>query len=479
MIQRHVVGAHAVVIGGSMTGLWAARVLADGFERVTVVERDRYPAAPGARRGVPQACHVHVLLTRGQRVLDQLFPGIDAELASRGAPAVDWGHDCLTYFGSSGTPRVRTGLVTRPCSRDLLEWSMRDQLRASGRITFLEGVRVTGLAPDAAGTGVSGVQVRAGEAEASAARDAFLAADLVVDASGRASRAPDWLMALGYGQPPATAINSHLGYASRIYRRPPGHADWQALFLLGMAPSMPRGGVIYPIEDDRWLVTLAGTAHQIPPTDEAGFLAFAGSLASPVLHEAIRDAQPITPIRGYRRTENRWRHFERMRRWPEGFVVLGDAVCAFNPVYGQGMTTSALGALTLDACLRRHARRRPGLAGLARRCQQQVARVIAGPWLMATGEDFRWPSTTGGRPDLATRAVQGYVDQVFHAATTSPASKRALQQVMHMVAAPRALFRPAMVLRVVRHALRRRAGRPWPAAGRAETSLLSGRETWR
>ena len=229
---------------------------------------------------------------------------------------------------------------------------------------------------------------------------------------------------------------------------------------MGMAPTIPRGGVILPIEGDRWLVTLAGAAHHFPPTDEDGFRAFAAALATPALAEAIRDAEPLTPIRGYRRTENRRRHFERMRRWPDRFVVLGDAVCAFNPVYGQGMTTGALGALTLDACLRRAGP--GGLAGVARRFQRQLGRVIAGPWLLATGEDFRWPSTTGGRPDLATRAMHRYIDRVFQLATASPAAKQAMLEVMHMVAEPAALFRPAMVLAVLRDALPRpaRAGRP-------------------
>jgi 2-polyprenyl-6-methoxyphenol hydroxylase-like FAD-dependent oxidoreductase len=431
-----------VVVGGGVAGLWTARVLVDHFERVTVVERDRYPAEPGPRDGAPQACHVHVLMTRGHRILDALFPGLDAELAARGVPAIDWGYDCLTYFGGLGTPRVRTGLVTRPCSRDLLEWTMRSRLRADPRIRFVEAHRATGLV-SAAGA-VTGVRLRpAGSAESA------LAADLVVDASGRGSRAPAWLAELGYVPPPETAIDAGLGYASRIYRRPAGHTAWRALFMSGQAPLLPRGGVIYPIEDDRWLVTLAGTAGDVPPIDEDGFRAFARSLAAPALYQAIRDAEPLSPIRGYRRTENRRRHFERMPRWPDGFVVLGDAACAFNPVYGQGMTASALSAMALADCLRR-APHREGLAGLPWRFQRELARVLAAPWLLATGEDFRWPSTAGDRPGAATRLMHRYIDRLFPLAATSPAVKRALQEVMHMVAGPGALFRPGVVAAVLR-----------------------------
>src|SRR5262249_6340950 len=154
-----------------------------------------------------------------------------------------------------------------------------------------------------------------------------------------------------------------------------------------------HSGLIVPIEGGRWLVTLTGRGGATPPTDEAGFLEFARNLPSPVLYEALREAEPLSPISGFRGTENRLRHFERLRRWPEGFVVLGDAACAFNPVYGQGMTTAALGAVALGECLKEQRRRGGQPAGVARRFQQKLAEVTGVPWTLATGEDHRYATT--------------------------------------------------------------------------------------
>ena len=453
---------HAIVVGGSLAGLWAARVLADHFARVTIVDRDRFPADPSPRRGVPQARHVHLLLIRGQRIGEALFPGLTDELAAAGAPAIDWTADCLSHNGGRWAPRFQSGLVTRTCSRDLLEWTIRRRVVAHDRVRLLEGQEVIEALPGPAGS-VVGVRVRPyGQAETPTERGEPIEADLVVDASGRDSPAPRWLADLGYGPVAETTITPFLGYASRWYRRPASAgADWQSLIISNEAPRQPRGGVIYPVEDDRWLVTLGGTARDYPPTDEDGFLAFARGLDRPTLYEAIVDAQPLSSVRGYRRTDNRLRHFERLTRWPDGFVALGDAVCAFNPIYGQGMTVSALGALVLGDCLAEQRRRPDGdLVGLARRFQHRLAATNRNPWLLATSEDFRWPTTEGGRPGWPTRLMHRYLDQVNALVGESAPVKRVFVEVLHLIAPPTALFRPAVLL---------------PVLGRAGRSMLDRR----
>lgn len=453
-------GRHALVIGGSMAGLLAARVLVDHFDRVTLIERDPLPEKPELRKGVPQASHVHVLLTQGQRLLEQLFPGLKDELAAAGAPSVSWTADCPLLAMSGWVPRFDSEISTRTCSRTLLEWSVRRRLTAFRNLHLLDASQVIGLLTDANKTRVTGVKIRSRTHPEldSHASDTELSADLVVDASGRNSHTPQWLETLGYTPPKVTIINSFLGYASRWYQPPADrHRDWQAVVLWPKPPENSRSGMIYAVEggelgskQNRWVVTLGGVNRDYPPTDEAGFLEFARSLRSPILYEAIKEAQPLSPIYSYRRTENRWCHYEQLSRWPEGFIVLGDAVCAFNPVYGQGMTTAAFGALALDECLTQS---KGNLKYLAQRFQKQLAKVNANPWLMATGEDLRWPMTQGAQPNLMTRLMHRYMDQVVTCAAESPEIYKAFLEVIHMLKPPTALFQSRILMQVFRQTL--------------------------
>ncbi|HEU5369012.1 MAG TPA: FAD-dependent oxidoreductase, partial [Ktedonobacterales bacterium] len=262
------------------------------------------------------------------------------------------------------------------------------------------------------------------------------------------SRAPDWLTALGYAPPEETVINSFLGYASRYYQPPSdGRVDWKLLLLPRRPPTLKRGGAIYLLEGNRWIVTLSGGGKDYPPTDEAGFLGFARSLASPALYDAIKDAEPLSPIYGYRRTENRWRHYERLTRWPEGFIAVGDAVCAFNPVYGQGMSVAALGAELLEQMLRE--RSGSDLAGLARQFQQALRNLTATPWQLATGADFRYEETEGGRPDRKARLSWRYGDAVRALAQDNRQVYQTFIEVAHLLKPPSALFRPSIVAQVL------------------------------
>ncbi len=444
---------HAIVIGGSMAGLLAARVLTDHFDRVTLVERDRFPEGPSPRKGVPQARHLHALLVRGRMILEQLFPGLEAELVAAGAIKMDVSADFRWLSPVGWGPRFQSGVVTISCSRDLLEWNVRRRLAVSDRVRLIEERGVIGLLPNADRTGVIGVRtLPRGHAGDKPGETEDLHADLIVDASGRGSHAPQWLAALDYPTPRETAINSYLGYASRIYAPPANfQADWKALLLQTKPPNMARAGGLLPLEGKRWMVTLGGAARDYPPTDEAGFLEFARSLRSPILYESIQGAEPLSPIYGYRRTENRLRHYEAMARWPERFVVLGDAACVFNPIYGQGMTTAAMAALTLNRCLK-ESRSDGGLGRLARRYQQQLARTNADAWLMATGEDFRYPTTEGGHRDWTTRLMHRYMDEVLLLAAERADVYATFVKVLHLVKPPAALFRPGILARVAMRA---------------------------
>jgi 2-polyprenyl-6-methoxyphenol hydroxylase-like FAD-dependent oxidoreductase len=442
---------HAVVVGGSLAGLLAARVLTDHFDRVTLVERDRFPAGADFRPGTPQSRHLHVLWTRGLELLEDLFPGLEKTLIDAGAVEIGVPADVLWLTAAGWRNRFDvTRLLT--FSRPLLDWAVRAWLTTgSAALDVLEGHEAVGLVPR--GPDVAGVELRSGEP---------IAADLVVDATGRGSRAPSWLGALGYPAPPETLVDPLLGYASRYYAIPAGFdPGWKAIYLQADPPDTRRTGGLFPQEGGQWICSLSGAGRDYGPTGETAFLEFAKGLRDPVLYEAIRDAEPLSPITGFRRTANHRRHYDRMPAWPRGFVVMGDATCAFNPIYGQGMTVAAISAVELDRCLGESPR------DLERRFQRQVARGGAGAWLVATGEDLRYQETEAAPVRPSTRLINAYVDRVVAAANVDRRVCASLLDVIALSSAPASLFSPAVLARVA------------AARFRSATRLSHGRSTGR
>jgi 2-polyprenyl-6-methoxyphenol hydroxylase-like FAD-dependent oxidoreductase len=454
----------AVVIGASMAGLVAARVLAEHYREVTVLERDRLPAAPGPRNGVPQARHTHVLLVRGRQILEQYFPGIVEELVADGATLFDSTADARFLTPLGWLPRFKTGLSTVSCTRGLLEWHVRRRLAGCGNVLFVEEVWVTGLIQADGMRRVNGVSVRS-RSPGSDRPETFFA-DLVVDASGRDSSTPQWLTRLGRAQPPQKLVNSYVGYSTRIFTRPEGGRDWLIATIHASPPDATRAAVILPIEGNRWIATMVGYARDYPPTDEAGFMDFARSLRDPIIFEALREAEPLTPIVGYRRTENNMHLYERVDDWPQGLIVVGDAVCCFNPIYGQGMTNAAICATILQDLLRGTTRE------FEAEFQKRLARHNSTPWLLATNEDFRFPQTEGERPRGGTRLIQRYIDRLFIASVEDPEIFEAFISVAHLLKGPGYLFRPKVVAKVLWHALthlRPPANRPASPTAAGET----------
>lgn len=428
---------HALVIGGGIAGLMAARVLSGHARQVTLVERDSPGQAVQPRPGTPQARHVHGLLARGLALADHYFPGFEHDLIAAGAPRAEWMWDTLQHIPNGWTPRFHSGIISRPVTRPLIEALMRRRVAALPNVRFDTGWQVDRLLGDARRvTGVSLIPRHAGAGDARA-----LAADLVVDASGRSSRAPGWLAALGVRPPPEIVIDAHLRYATREYalEQPP---PFVALLALPW-PHMPRGGVLTQVENGRWLLTLAGYGDDVPPTDAAAFEAYIASLPLPPLHQALAGARPVSAVCGYAHTANRWRRFERVAL-PAGFIALGDAVCALNPVYGQGMTVSMLTAQALDEMLAAHG----GQAGWERRFQRRLVRVCTAAWMMATSEDRRFPGCEGVRFSPVAWAQQRYLDALFAAAPRSPVVTQGLLETMHLLRGPYSLLRPAMLREV-------------------------------
>jgi 2-polyprenyl-6-methoxyphenol hydroxylase-like FAD-dependent oxidoreductase len=455
-------GGHAVVIGGSMAGLFTARVLADRFELVTLIERDRFPEGPEFRKGVPQSRHVHVFMEGGRRIAERLFPGIEEDLISSGAQPVNMGEDGNWLTPAGLATRFHSGISLITCTRNLIEWSVRKRVAALPNVRFLERTAVTSLVP-APGENVAGVRLRSRDGSNGAAPKEPLMADLVVDASGRNSNAPRWLEALGYPQPEETLINAHPGYATRLFELPEdARRKWKVIFVQAAPPEHNRGGIMFPVEGGRWICSLMGLGGDYSPTDEEGFMEFARSLRSPMLYEAIKDATPASPIHGYREVENKHRHYEKLPRQPANFLVTGDAACAFNPVYGQGMTTAAMGAQTLEECLRDS--RDGDFAGLSHRFQKKLAKVNAGPWMLATGEDFRVRGTEGGTATFSTRLTHRYMDRVLELSLRDLAVRETFLEVFGMIRPPTALFGPAIAAKVLREGV---IGRKKPSGNAA------------
>jgi 2-polyprenyl-6-methoxyphenol hydroxylase-like FAD-dependent oxidoreductase len=430
---------HAIVLGGSMAGLLAARVLADAYGQITVVDRDDLTAGAEQRRGTPQARHIHALLARGQQILEQLFPGLTEELETRGVPVGDMLADARMMFGGHRLARADAGLPLVSASRPLLEDRVRARVCRLPQVRFAPPGDVMGLRSSPDRSRVTGVRLLR---RADGSAEETLDADLVVDATGRGSRAPKWLEALGRGRPEQDEVRIDVGYATRRYRLPPGALDDDLACVHGPTPDQARGGALARLENDTWMLTLFGLLGDHPPRDADDFAAFAASLRFPDLHDAVADAEPIDDPVTYRFTADVRRRYERMHRLPDGFLVIGDALCSFNPIYGQGMTAAALQALALRDQL-------PIDGRGTRRAVRELARAVDVPWQLATGADLAIPEVDGARPPRL-RLVNGYVSRLQAAAAHDSALSQAFLRVTGLVDRPEALLRPSIAGRVLR-----------------------------
>ncbi|HEX2910653.1 MAG TPA: FAD-dependent monooxygenase [Chloroflexia bacterium] len=441
--------SHAIVIGGSIAGLTAAKVLSNHYDKVTIFERDRMPEGIENRKGVPQGRHPHVILKRGGMIFEELFPGLTDDLRQAGAVEVNVGQSAWYAFGA-WRPRYDSTITTTAASRPLLESTARRHLMKQPGLRFVQDCEVVGLEMNASGTHVTGIKVRNRNGAILDTTETTLTADLVVDASGRDSKAPEWLESLGYPVPQETVVDGKAAYATRIFEKNADwDLDWEFMYVQPTAPYQKRGIIFLPMEGGkRWHVTAIGMAGDYPPTDEEGFMEFIRSLPVQMPFEALQKCTPVTPIVGYRRAENRMRHYHAMPRYLENFLVAGDAAIAFNPVYGQGMSSAAIGALVLDACIKEHLAE--GQTGsLAERFQKQLEQAITVPWQLATGEDSRWFPVEGATPDPEMMMMGRYMEQVFRATCINPQVLEAFYQVMHMLETPSIFFRPDIVLQVV------------------------------
>lgn len=436
-------GGHAAVLGSGMAGLAAAGVLARRFERVTVYERDAAPE-PQPRKGVPQGAHAHILLKAGETALEHIFPGLTQELDARGSIPIDFGADMRWFHHGAWKAYYEGGLIIRMQSRPFLESVVRERLSALGNVSFRYRTAVTGLR--IADGRATAVLVRDAESEGESAAEG---ADLIVDATGRGSLLPR-LLAEDGGAPPEIRLPIDLQYASRLYRpRPDAARAWRALLVYHSPPAERRIGLIFPIEGDRWVVTLGGYMGDHPPSEEAAWLDFARSLSQPALSEALRDAEPLSDVRTFRFPYARWTRYDRLRRFPAGLLPLGDSVCSFDPVFGQGMSVAAQGARLLAD----HLDRDP-TAAHPLRYLRTLARMVFVPWLLLSSEDLRYPALEGDRP-FWMPWLQRYTRKVFDLSGSRVSDYDRLLRVLHLLKGPELLFHPATMLGVLGKSMRR------------------------
>ncbi len=440
-----VIGDRAVVLGGSLAGLLSARVLSDAYAQVTVVERDELPEASAPRRGVPQGRHIHGLMARGQQVLEELFPRFTEELTAQGVPLMDQAGDTRLYLSGHRLMPSESGITVLSASRPCLEGYLRTRVRSLPGVTFADRCDVVGFATTPDRGRVTGARVIR---RADGSTEETLDADLVVDATGRGSRTPIWLDELGYGRPAEEKISIGVGYASGTFRLTPGTLGRDLAIINAPTRAHPRGGGLSALEGDRYIVTLMGILGDHPPTDHPGFLAFAKSLQFPDIYDAIRDAEPLTAPVACRFPASVRHRYERLPRFPDGLVVTGDAACSFNPIYGQGMSVAALEALALRGHLTH------GREPRTRKVMGDIARVVDLPWDMAAGGDLAFPGVDGSR-SAKVRLGNAYLPRLHAAAAHDAKLAVAFLRVAGMLAGPQTLFRPNIVLRVVRRSGRR------------------------
>lgn len=427
---------HAILIGGSMAGLLAAKVLSDRYRHVTLIDRDTFPAVGQQRRGVPQGVHTHGLLCSGRRVMDRHFPGLSDELLAAGAVPGDVARDARWHFEGGCLSKCSSDLEGLLLSRPLLEGTIRQRVRNTPNLTVIEDCVVESLAATGDKCRITGVRT---------AKET-IDADLVVDASGRASHSPAWLESLGYSKPQEERVEVGIGYTTRLFRRSLDQLDGDGAVIIPPTPEGKRGGVMLAQEGLRWTVTLISHFGNYAPLELDGFIEFAKTLPAQDIYDVIRNSEPIGEAHSARFPASVRRHYEKLDRFPEGYLVFGDAICSFNPIYGQGMSVAALESEALAQSLDTD-------SVSAKDFFRRASKVVDSPWSIAVGGDLRIPETKGPR-SKGVDFVNWYLAKLHKAAHRDAVASLAFLKVANLVESPPSVMHPKIALRVLMSSLR-------------------------
>jgi 2-polyprenyl-6-methoxyphenol hydroxylase-like FAD-dependent oxidoreductase len=445
---------NAVVIGASMAGLLAARALADHFEQVTLLERDTFPPLGKNRKGVPQGKHTHVLLERGRDIMEEFLPGLTADLTQHTAVTIADTSTNVRWFHSGGyhQPGI-SGFSGIGVSRPLFEALVRQRVLALPNVQAMENCNVRGLATAADHTRVTGVHLVNRQDERT---KETMAADLVVDAGGRGSHSPAWLEELGYERPSEEEVAIGMGYVTCYYRRQPEHIPGLEGIVIMATPPDTRLAVLLAQDHNRWVLTIGGYLGDHAPTDYPGFVEAAKQLPTPDIYNVIKDAEPLGDPVPYKFPANLRHHYEKLAAFPQGYLVIGDALCSFNPIYGQGMTVAAMEAEALSEWLVQADNRQ------AQHFFTKASSIIDLAWDAAVGTDLSFPDVEGERTPLV-RILNWYVGKLHMAAQRDTQVSIAFLKVINMIAPPPSMMHPRIVWRILKAHL-------WPARKTVDTT---------
>ncbi len=434
------IGDHAVVLGGSIAGMLAARVLSDAYSRVTVIERDDLTAAgTNLRPAISWAIHIHALLERGRVIIEDLFPGFVDDMIAAGVPVGDYGSTCHYYFNGEMFAITDTGMACVAANRPVIEHFLRSRTLPRPGVVLRERTDIVGLVANEGNERITGVRVQSRDGGG----EEVISADLIVDASGRGSRSPRWLEELGYEKAPEEKVQMDLTYTTMDFVGPlPVDPLGEDIALVPTAtPGFPRGGIFARLAD-RYALTLTGIAGDRAPTDHDGFLAYAKTLPVKEVFNAIENAEQRAPAGSFRFPASVRRHYEKLRRFPAGYLILGDAACIFNPVYAQGMTVAAMGANVLREQLAK------GVDPSFRDYFRDLAKATDSPWMMSASADLGY-ETVRGKRTLATKIGNAYMSKVMAAAAKDPVVARGFMRTISLIDPPQALMKPSMMRRVL------------------------------
>jgi len=427
-----------------MAGLLAARVLADHFEKIFLLEKDRFPLPGKNRKSVPQGKHIHVLLERGRRIMEKYLPGLTDELIHLGVPEAIDASKYIAWYHSGFHKPGESNIQGLGAARPTLEASVRRRVLSLQNVQAIENCKVLGLETTDNDNRVSGVRFKN---SMHGNQEQTMAADLVVDACGRGSHSPRWLEKMGYHRPEEERVKIGIQYVTCFYRRKPDHIPSLKGIIYFATPSTKRFGVVLGQDGNRWVVTLGGYLGVQMPTDYPGFVQFSKELPTSHIYKLINKAERLTDPVSYKFKANLRRHYEKLSRFPEGYLVVGDALCSFNPVYGQGMTVASLEADALDNCLSEGHKQQ-----LYKRFFQEASEIIDIPWELTVGNDLSFPEVEGRRT-LMTRFLNWYIDKLQIAACKDAKVSVAFLKVINMLAPPPSILHPAIIWRIIKNHL--------------------------